>query len=1853
MIFEDKDLTFDANYLVSVGGEIIIGTAQSPFSHKALITMHGLPSDKQLPIYGNKVWALQDSVLEMNGQPKNFVKTLLSKTASAGDETINIEDSVDWVIGEEIVIVSTDYLHEHAETRTIVSIDIAQKAILLDKPLVFDHYSSIDKYGDQDFPMQAEVALLTRNVVFQGFINPEYPNYSSHIYITNDDSITRIAFCEFRNVGQTNILDRYPLNLHNIQDASKSYLIGNTIHNSFSRAINLNNVNNLNIKNNVAYLIYGSTYVLESGLETNNVLDNNLGISTLQAWTLMNIDITPATFYISNPSNIIINNRAAGGDWVGFNYDLESISLLDPYVCPSGNKFLEFSNNIAHSNAKFGLYIYQYIPRTKPCQTPHSKIENDWLSENSGIKAIFKNFAAFSNYENGVLAEYIGNIEFNGFLIADSNIAGIQISDTMNTYIDGMKLNGCLIVGISLNLFNETHINAVGLITPRTDNLFVFNVAFFNFTQNQQMKALLSCSKCWNYNLGITGGKTTKFELLSFTNVDQKVSWGGAKKEVYIDIDGSLLGERNSMITAYYPHLDGIKECNITDNIGFDYSIICNSSIQIRTLMFRSLVGVNSFLGIELKIYRIPALNFNVSNELNVNASNFTNDLMRSVTFDTPYTWDLPFVTGYIYNLHWNYGNLDFTHMNLLPSLYWAFEDKAVILKFNCSDYKDDYKIKIMQFNGTALNVSKIQNSDFNLKNFNLGDYSFSNTTNELIIGVNGQMNGSLELNTIRIAPIINDTYNETDANGTEITPDWNNIRYWSNASLWPNGYIPLDGEDVWIKSDWIMILDIETTNLGTLTVDGLMMFESSGPLRLKAERIWVRDGKLLAGNATNAYENPIEIILLGGKTANDLVIDSFIESGNKILAVTGEMNLYGKIPKTAYTRLTRSISIGTDVIDLLEAVDWSIGSEIVIGPTEKFYNPEKRIIKDLLNGGRTIVADLPFEGFHYGSSEITYKSDDGLILDMRATVGLLSRNIQIKGDKVEDWGCNILVYQYTDQYNGRIRRGNFNLQGVEISYCGQSDTERASLDIKYVKKGAASSLKSSTIHDAYGWGLYVLTSNSLQFENNLIFDCQKFLAKFSAANTFAFSNNLLIAARNRNLKTDSNIYDMVAGFSMEKAIVSNPSFIIDYNIIQGSQGNGFVLPGFNCDDNLNSFIFNQVNSIQYAGLLLLGNSSQCIEIRNLSISSSKYAILSNFETLGIHLNSMIFAENLQGPLLMYSHDGIDNRILYENLVFMALARSDCFECYLNESICSESSAVILPIITISGGRSLPINSATPLGIMTLLNDAAFDQRLYLKSVKFFNYKMNYKTDSNANFASCHSNRIFAMKDSAPDATSSVYIYNTTLFNSENSSFFLLSSPSANLLGVEGGCGNLLCTGELNWLFTDEDGLFLGNKGQIIPLNPGINSAKCQVTNNDWNGQFCSGYAFGVLQFQNTASDQRTRPIAPVNLTSQHMNNVLNQWKEWLWQGKTPMNRRLSRFHGIIELNVSVDVEFVVTVPQQMKFRLESKDSDDFVLLNIVYERSNVIEVWNTINSKFIEPSRANSTNLIEKNRSCGANVYDSNLNKISFILTAEKDCVLSVRTINAVRVNLRMETTLDDFYKNDGEATFFDKISTFLGIDFSRIRIANIRAGSVIVDFQIVENKGFDQGASSTDSINLNINDALKTETLALEKVMTDFIEIVKKFGNVTSDMNNTLGLPWKVLDLKTESVVSNPNNLTLNVNGSNVTTNESSDNNGTWVLAATNNTSNLILKHENDKIKELIVVLSIIIPGLLLFLIIGCCCIKMKNGLSLFKWLKGICFANKNKVIHFTYDDKLQNVKINQIVSLFLIFFFNFFFF
>ena len=137
-------------------------------------------------------------------------------------------------------------------------------------------------------------------------------------------------------MGRTNVLGRYPINLHVLGDAyTGCYVKDSSIHESYYRCISIHGTNGVTVSENVAYDVTGYCYYLEDGVEEENTLSFNLAAhihfisspaigrgqqvnTVVKSLTLtLPADITASGFYITNVHNRIIGNVAVGG-WSGF-----------------------------------------------------------------------------------------------------------------------------------------------------------------------------------------------------------------------------------------------------------------------------------------------------------------------------------------------------------------------------------------------------------------------------------------------------------------------------------------------------------------------------------------------------------------------------------------------------------------------------------------------------------------------------------------------------------------------------------------------------------------------------------------------------------------------------------------------------------------------------------------------------------------------------------------------------------------------------------------------------------------------------------------------------------------------------------------------------------------------------------------------------------------------------------------------------------------------------------------------------------------------------------------------------------------------------------------------------------------------------------------------------------------------------------------------------------------------------------------------------------------------------------------------------------------------------------------------
>ena len=125
------------------------------------------------------------------------------------------------------------------------------------------------------------------------------------------------------------------------------------------RCVVVHGTNRLLIEENVAYDTLGHCYMTEDGIEVNNRFTRNLGAQTgtpskvLIKDGVSETDSEPATFWMTNPSNYLVDNVAAGSRSAGFwiePFKRGERAYLYPDMNPSYEPLGAFDGNVAHSN---------------------------------------------------------------------------------------------------------------------------------------------------------------------------------------------------------------------------------------------------------------------------------------------------------------------------------------------------------------------------------------------------------------------------------------------------------------------------------------------------------------------------------------------------------------------------------------------------------------------------------------------------------------------------------------------------------------------------------------------------------------------------------------------------------------------------------------------------------------------------------------------------------------------------------------------------------------------------------------------------------------------------------------------------------------------------------------------------------------------------------------------------------------------------------------------------------------------------------------------------------------------------------------------------------------------------------------------------------------------------------------------------------------------------------------------------------------------------------------------------------------------------------------------------------------
>ncbi|NJX14438.1 G8 domain-containing protein [Tamlana crocina] len=564
------------------GAQLEIGTELQPYvaSGNCKITLIGSDDGDNIGNMGDKfIAAMNGATIELHGEEK-ISWTHLGANATVGSNQITLSEPVDWEVGNDILIVSSRTNWNEAEKRTISAISTDKLTIYFTEALNHPHFSAIKTYTRAidnktwTADLRAEVGLLSHNIKIQGDAASESTGFGGHIMAMTNSTL-KASGIELYRMGQKAKLGRYPWHWHLLHTfGTGQYLKNSSIHKSFNRAVTIHGTSYTTVDNNFMYDHIGHGVFLEDGSERYNMIKNNVALLTKKPKKGEELtpsdnqfnqvqDRTPATYWITNPNNIIENNVAAGtegtGYWFAFPQKPMGASAndsrfngIEPYKEPLGL----FKGNKTHSSVS-GVDVFDQLTPNHAIlsnrgwkNSEEHVFENcTWYSNNLGIytglgNSVGQRLAFTSNliFKNNIMIDNPTAIQFASYsqvvesaVVANSGTGIFQGKAKLYRMYDGAgQIRDSHFVG--WNNINATFLSSGGAATKNTNHRFSGITTDNNGVPHINLP---------NYDIKIKNNDTRP------QNPSHPRNWN----TVVLDEDGSLTGRANSSIVSNHPFM--------------------------------------------------------------------------------------------------------------------------------------------------------------------------------------------------------------------------------------------------------------------------------------------------------------------------------------------------------------------------------------------------------------------------------------------------------------------------------------------------------------------------------------------------------------------------------------------------------------------------------------------------------------------------------------------------------------------------------------------------------------------------------------------------------------------------------------------------------------------------------------------------------------------------------------------------------------------------------------------------------------------------------------------------------------------------------------------------------------------------------------------------------------------------------------------------------------------------------------------------------------------------------------------------------------------------------------------------
>jgi len=392
----------------------------------------------------------------------------------------------------------------------------------------------------------------------------------------------------------------------------------------------------------------------------------------------------------------------------------------------------------------------------------------------------------------------------------------------------------------------------------------------------------------------------------------------------------------------------------------------------------------------------------------------------------------------------------------------------------------------------------------------------------------------------------------------------------------------PTGIQNVVLGNNNVYLLDKSVT-VNTITIqDGatLIIVDGVGSIQLKTKYILIIDGgSFLVGSETCPYVSDLDIELLGRSDDPEY----FEPFGRKFIGVgpTGSIGIHGPW-KLSWTFLQSTILPGSEdkIIDLADsASSWSVGNEIVIASSDYNMSQTERFV--LLDCPTCSNYQVKIKGpILYQHSGV--KTSEGI--DVRAEVGLLTRNIKIHGHMESscylDNKCDYFNY---DTFGGQteVLAGavTARFEGIELYNMGQQVLGSYPIHFHRLFLAYGKYARQLSVHDSFSRCVTLHASEGILVEDVVGFNCLGhcfFLEDGNEINNTLRHNLGLVTRAGSLLPSDRNDV-MCRGLTANKSVyvpdpdkdckgtstfwISHPSNVLENNAAAGSEEVGYYYP--------------------------------------------------------------------------------------------------------------------------------------------------------------------------------------------------------------------------------------------------------------------------------------------------------------------------------------------------------------------------------------------------------------------------------------------------------------------------------------------------------------------------------------------------------------------------------------------------------------------------------------------------------------------------------------------------------------------